>query len=102
MFLASFFDSLHKGFDKNEIFDVVKNENNVELLFKAQYRKKIKVKSAFLTFSDKSYNLAKIQKMTLVYDNEEKGDFNIIKYEQAVVDKKTFEFTPPPNTKISN
>lgn len=100
--LATFFDSLQKGFEKNEVFDVKKSENTVLLNFKTEYRKKVKVKNATLVFSDKSYDLSKIQKMTLIYDNDEKGEFAIVKYESLVADKKTFDFVVPPNTKVSN
>lgn len=100
--LATFFDSIQSGFDKTKIFDVKKSEQTVDLTIKPDYRKKVKIKNAKLIFSDKTYALSKIQKMVLTYDNDEKGDFTILKFESLSADKKTFEFVVPPNTKISN
>lgn len=100
--LATFFDSLQKGFEKNEVFEVKKIDKIVELSFRSDYRKKVKVKNATLVFSDKSYDMSKIQKMTLIYENDEKGEFSIAKYETFSVDKKTFEFVIPANTKVSH
>ncbi len=99
--LASFFDSLQKGFEKNNAYEVVKKGELVELSFYENFRKKIKVKKAMLSFSDKTLELSKLQKMELIYDNNEKGEFLINKFETQNLDIKTFEFIIPENTKIS-
>lgn len=100
--LATFFDSIQKGFDKNKAFEAIKNENTITLNFSETYRKKLKVKMASLSYLDKTYNISKIQKMILTYENDEKGEFFIVKYETPAIDNQIFDFQIPTNTKISN
>jgi len=99
--LASFFDILQRGFADNEHFRTVKNGTKLELLFTAKFSHQMKMKSAELTFSDSTYDLMKLKMMKLNYLEAESGNFEIQSIQSATTDLKTFDFTIPPNTKVS-
>ena len=100
--LSKFFDSLEKGLKSNTIYTVAKKEDHVVLTFTKEGTKEMKIHAAKLYFNG-AQDFSHIGKVEITLDNKKNM---LIKLDHIKVDtkleKKTFEFEAPENTRISS
>lgn len=103
--IGIFFDALDKGLQDNELYQVTKLKNSVQINFKEKMRSKLNLKEGLIYFSKgnkkNSFDFGRIESIDLTYNDNRKISLILSKVEtQKSFPKTTFHFNPPANTNI--
>lgn len=100
--ISKFFDSLEKGLKSNSLYKVKDKKEYVSLTFTKSGVAEMKILSAKLYFDDKK-KFSHLKKVEITLDNHKNMlfSFDHIKV-NTKFSRKTFEFKPPANTRVSH
>lgn len=99
--LSNFFDSLKKGLNSNDLYEIKKEEKKVEFTFTKKGIKSLKILNAEMHFSS-GISFSQIDRVDITLDNKKKVSFNLQRIKiNPTFTKNFFDFDPPKNTRIS-
>jgi outer membrane lipoprotein-sorting protein len=95
-FITKFFDSLKFGLKNNELYNVVKKDSSVLILFKDKAIKELKIKEASIKFKTSNLEFLSLDSITLVFLDDKKSTISLKEMTSKTnFDVKKFEFSRP-------